>query len=282
MSPTRSRNLGSALLSAVLWLGGPTSGTAADHGDGRFGLSVFQGLAEGPPFPAAPVELDAEVRRSVGQALPAGQLHLTLRDADDGSGGALALTGSAVDNGEPFGESGDTVTMDVYYVEGSPPSALPQVTGFNWGLRPEQGPPPNTPQLEFTAGEPMVLDVELFFQDYGAEVRELGSGMLIEHGRIRARFEIADGQDLQFEAVQAIPPDASGELRYTGSLRRTAGGSFDPAEPLYRITIDNAPPRIATAPLVGPVILALALGLVALFALRNRVRPATRAPGGPS
>jgi hypothetical protein len=257
----------------MLGLSGPA--TAADHGDGSIGLDVLQSLAEGPPYAAAPVEIGAVLRHVADPPLSAGELHLTLRNAEGGpANDPVALSGTAIDNGDAFGETGDTVTMDVYFVPGSPVDDLPDRSVLTWTLRPDPGSEGGPASLEFTASEPLNLGVDLFFQDYEVKARDVTTNALLGRARVRVRFDIAAGQGLEFDAVSSSPPDATGEVRLSTDLNQTAGGSVDTGEPLYRITISNEPIRaLPLLPSAGLVLVAggvLFAGIAGLHARRRR------------
>lgn len=270
--PVRRFAAGALLL---LLVAGAPAAECADHGDGRLSFDVVAPLAEGPPYAAAPVELAVALREPGAAPVPAGEIHLTLLDASaEASGDPIGLTGLAVDNGDPFAEPGDAVSLDVHFVPGDAPlDDLPTVTLFVWSQRPDPGGPTGS-SLEFTSGPPPVLDVELFFDDYDAKVLEVSTQALLATVHLSASFEIADGQDLAFENVAVTGPDASGELRYSGTLRRV-GPAFDPDAPLYRITLTQAPlAGVPALPLAGVVLAAALLLAAALWFGRRSSRRA--------
>lgn len=246
---------------------------AADHGDGAGHLrfDVFQDLLEGSPYPAAAVELDV-FRLPPDPILPLGRLLVTLVEAkDDATNDPVPLTGTAVSSGEPFGEPGDEVVLEVRFVPGAPPVDTVPLS-FSSDVQVWAHPEPSSsPHLEFTSGEPLKLDVGLLFEEYDAKAdvafRDPTSGDVLGRGILRLHYAIQPGQGLRFASVLATPPDASNRFHLLYALERT--GPVDSGEPLFTVTVTSEPVAIALLPAWGA--LAAAGALVAL-GVRQRLR----------
>jgi len=272
MKLRRSLGLAFSLLAllALLALLVAAPAPAIDHTDGPLSMDVLDGQLAGPPYPASPVVIDVALRSPGSGPTPAGEMHWSLVSAVAPSSGVdIPLRGEAADNGDPFGEPGDTVAIDVYFVPGAPPNEdLTVVAPFLWAQHAESD-GASGPMLEFTGATPMTMQFEFFFDDYEVEVRDPVNAALLGTARMRNRFEIEVGQDLEFGNVMRTGPDANGDVQYSGELLRIPGGSIDPSKPLYHITVSSEPaqPVPALAPMAAGI-LSVSLGMAGI-ALRR-------------
>lgn len=246
---------------------------AADHLDGWLDFAIVTGLelVEGPPYPTTSVETNVGLRRPPATSLPAGQLMLTLANAEDSSSGdSIAMMGSAIDNAHGS-EAGDTLLMDMYFVPGAPPDdALPSLSRFEWVVSSDPG--SDGRQFKFRADQTVAfLGPGQASTSVQGDIFEPNTVLLNDYGRMDFDFDVSPGQDLEFELLQASTSGAGGarQLHVVFDVRRLASDSVDLAEPLFRLSLTTAPlPDVPALPVQGIGVVAvafLALGLFSLF-----------------
>ena len=239
---------------------------------------MIQGLLEGPTYPTAPVEIDTGFRIPSDPILAAGQLLLTLEEAESSSSIELPIQATTVDNGDPFGEPGDEAASSVRWAPVSPEtdefpgSARFTVLGV---FRSNE----NVTEWRIEFWEPSRPGKE---QSYYVDVMLFDAqGEVLGKERLRFVFQVAPGQLLTFANPTVTVPVPTGpetEIRLAFDLNRTAG-DVDPAEPIFDLTIlSRAVPIPALRPPYGTALLGLLLLAVALAVFARR--RATRSDGG--
>lgn len=254
-----------------------TSAWAADHGDGPLAWDVTQALLEAPPYAAPAVEMDA-FTQPPDPVRPVGQTLLTLVRAETaGTRAQIGAMGTAVDNGDPFAEPGDTVAMDVGFVALLPPEdVFPQSAWYDWVVELD----PGASGVEVELGNLQVNDgagsgLAAFDVSVDAVYRDETTSELLGSARLRYRFAVNPVQGLEFDLVGATPPDASNQFHIQFEVSQTGGAAsiaaVEPGEPLFTLT-QTGDLLAMSVPLFSPGALAMLTWLLlggAWWALRR-------------